>query len=71
MKKHMAPFFVAALLLFLPLLLYVGSYYALLEDTRYGQPWYRIEGLGIIYFFRPIEDIDRKLRPSAWVDTET
>jgi hypothetical protein len=59
------------LLLLLPPAIYVGSYVALVEEPRYGEACYRYESLTLIRFFRPLEMIDRKVRPDRWVDIET
>ena len=51
----------ATVLLLLPLL-YVGSY---LANVRPGQS-YRIGGGLADGFYRPLEQVDRRIRPDAW-----
>ena len=65
MKKHAAPA-IAAILLLLPML-YVGSYCEL-ADPVLGYVHYRIEteDRWVEWFFRPLERIDRKLRPKTF-----
>jgi hypothetical protein len=81
MKRHAAPIIAAVLLLLLPVL-YVGSYFALVVPG--GDMWnpdpvqraqgigtptgsnYRLGGIRANQFFGPLEQIDRKVRPHAW-----
>jgi hypothetical protein len=75
MKKHAAPI-IAAILLLLPVL-YVGSYWVLVEpagiQVSLGKPTltkqvhYRIgTHLWAETFYWPLERIDRQVRPRAW-----
>lgn len=80
MKRHAAPI-IAATLLFL-LVLYVGSYFALV--VPHGRAYVQMPvfpGSAPLYisnyrlgdetpraFFWPLERIDRKVRPQAWVE---
>jgi hypothetical protein len=70
MKRHAAPIF-AALMVLLPVL-YVGTYLALVKPgltISYGNrppSPYRCGGELAETFFWPLEQIDRRLRPSAW-----
>ncbi len=77
MKDARAPLLVAVVLLVLPLL-YVGSYLALVQQaavivTLPGSPpltahvsEYRFGGRYATAFYRPLEKLDRKLRPGTW-----
>jgi hypothetical protein len=62
---------IAAVLLLLPVL-YVGSYLALMEvvtpDGRhvYRAAWDESSNGWVSTFYRPLEQIDRRLRPAAW-----
>ena len=70
---------IAALLLLSPLL-YVGSYYYLVDTDSGGPSWcnlgphsqtdlrYRVAPEVCGRFYWPIEQVDRKLRPDAWED---
>lgn len=67
----------AAAILVAALLLYVGSYYAMVrkEDMHiYGGtltgPRYPSDALWVDYFYRPIYRIDRRVRHSHWGDAE-
>jgi hypothetical protein len=75
-----APLIVAILLLLLPVF-YVGSYLALVVPAGfvvYVNPQetggyvafvhYRLGAHRIEFLYRPLEEIDRKLRPVAWDD---
>ena len=73
MKKHAAPIIVIVLLL-LPVL-YVGSYLALvtpgefqrLSDGSYYWPrHYRMGNSWAGYVFFPLENVDRRIRPTVW-----
>jgi hypothetical protein len=75
-KKHTAPI-IAAFLLLLPVL-YVGSYLALVVPNgrivfpKQGLIYrsnYRADGFWSADFFWPLEQIDRRGRPSEW-DTD-
>lgn len=79
MKKHAGPI-TAAILLLLPVL-YIGSYLALVQpiaDDDYrsfavslggptGPGNYRFASSTCCRIFWPLEQIDKKLRPQAWV----
>jgi hypothetical protein len=76
MKRHTAPI-VAAVLLLLPVL-YVGSYLALVvpqgrmvmetkPNIHFKIYQYRFGGEFPHYFYWPLQQIDRKVRPAAWV----
>ena len=73
--NNRAPLIFAIVLLLLPVL-YVGSYLALVVP---GDPWiresygnqtppvlYRLGGDRAEWFYCPLEQIDRKVRPCAW-----
>ena len=71
-----APLIAAILLLIAPLL-YVGSYLALVVPDRdrvdcfgndLGQPDFRTDNKLVWAFFWPLEQIDRKLRPREWME---
>ena len=67
MRKHAAPI-IAATLLLLPAL-YVGSYLALVEPAPLlfqDQSMYRTGGLYADWFYWPLEQIDRQIRPDVW-----
>jgi hypothetical protein len=77
MRKNAAPI-IAIVLLLLPMLLYVGSYLALVDPkapnisvpgpdipNQYGRAsWWAKKT------YWPLEQIDRKLRPRKWVTRE-
>ena len=77
-RESRAPLIVAIVLLHLPVL-YVGSYFALvvpggwsrqdpdLPFTAYTRPCYRWGGKAADIIFWPLEQIDRKVRPRAWL----
>jgi hypothetical protein len=56
------PVVVAAALLVLPVL-YVGSYWALVDHGT-AAPYHRFEAGRTLFW--PLEQIDRKLRPLTW-----
>jgi hypothetical protein len=64
-----APLILAITLLLLPVL-YVGSYLALvrpgLPNPRTGSN-YRYGGFVASYFYWPLEQIDRGVRPDTWL----
>jgi hypothetical protein len=63
-----APIIAAVLLLMLPLL-YVGSYLALRNQRTLADPYYQPCRFGGSYsekIFWPLEQIDRRLRPATW-----
>jgi hypothetical protein len=70
-----APLLIAIVLLLLPVL-YVGSYFALVEPIGafvdlpsggYYVSHYRISGRSPAKVFWPLEWIDRRMRPGSWV----
>jgi hypothetical protein len=73
-RSNAAPIAIAVLLLALPCL-YVGSYFALVQRDRsllprenlwqYGEQYYA-GGYAARVFYKPINWIDRRLRPSHW-----
>jgi hypothetical protein len=78
-RQARAPLVIAIVLLLLPLL-YVGSYLALKKpfaitllgngrNGTYVVADYRMGQRIASYAFYPLEQIDRKLRPSAWEPT--
>ncbi|QDU31378.1 hypothetical protein ETAA8_65350 [Anatilimnocola aggregata] len=71
-----APLIVAIVLLVLPPLLYVGSYLALVKPQgdivwRKSRPFYCHYRVGservVPNLFWPLEQLDRKLRPTEWI----
>jgi hypothetical protein len=75
-SQSRAPLIVSIVLLLLPLL-YVGSYFALLNPHKNtAERWQQVMTTGNVNYraggwfsdccFWPIERIDRKLRPSVW-----
>jgi hypothetical protein len=65
MKRPSAPAIAVIVLLTLPLL-YPASYLALLNEPFNGEADYRFGGLFAERFFRPLENVDRWLRPKHW-----
>jgi hypothetical protein len=74
MKKHAAPIIAAVLLL---LLLYVGSFFALVVPegriSVHGHlsgvsslERYRLGGSAARFVYAPLESVDRAIRPGAW-----
>ena len=77
-ESHLPP--VVAIVLLLLLVLYIGNYLALVKPYH-RKVWTNITGELRFYFdnyrwggvyaevvFSPLEQIDRKVRPSAWPD---
>ena len=72
-RTSTAPLFVAIIALVVVLLLYVGSYLALVNPppdfafgSRMPNSHYRAGGKWAERIFWPLEQIDRKVRPGAW-----
>ncbi len=64
-EKRTSGLSVAVVLMLLPVLLYVGSYLALV--VPYGDfAFYRFGGRTSARLFWPLEQIDRKVRVEAW-----
>jgi hypothetical protein len=77
-RDSRAPLIVAIVLLLLPLL-YVGSYLAMVVPSGdggiripglAGDEYYRFGGERAAWYFWPLEQIDRKVRPGAWESLE-